>query len=403
MLKTIHNGLTPRTGKIKICFLVTHPIQYLSPLFSFINKNYNIEVSAIYQSNCSIVNSVDKEFGRPTFWGRPLLDGYKYFFLPSIGSASSVSIFSPINYGLLKTIRKIKPEILVIVGYSRPFHLWSAIIARLLGIKVYFRDDANLISVVRTAKNIKFKRLFFRFVLLFANGFLSVGSANTDYYLSHGVPCEKIKYMPWAIDNEHFMATASSANRDKIRTELGIGNDSILFSFVGKLSYRKGVETLINAFQKLSGSTRIDIHLAFVGDGELRGIVEHAASNNMNIHYMGFKDQVELTFWYACIDVLVLPSNNRETWGLVVNEAGISGKPVIVSDAVGCWPDLVENGATGFVFKSGDVEDLVRVMNEISSDKQRLSRMGEVLHALVEKGYSFDVDARALLELVPRQ
>lgn len=403
MLKTAYNGSTSRTGKIKICFLVTHPIQYLSPLFSFMNKNYNTEVSAIYQSNCSIVNAIDKEFGRPVNWGRPLLEGYNHIFLPAIGSVAKVSFFSPFNYGLLKAIRKIKPEILIIVGYSRPFHLWSAIIARLLGVKVYFRDDANLISVVRTARNIKLKKLYFRLVLMIANGFLSVGSANTDYYSSHGVPRDKIKSMPWAIDNDYFMMTAHSAERHKMRAGLGLSNDSILFSFVGKLSHRKGVETLIKAFNNLCDSVNSDTHLAFVGDGELRWIVEHAVSNNMKIHYMGFKDQVELALWYACIDVLVLPSNNRETWGLVVNEAGITSKPVIVSDAVGCWPDLVVNGVTGFVFKTGDVEDLARVMDEISSDKQRLSRMGEALHDLVQKEYSFDVDARALLELAPQQ
>jgi hypothetical protein len=153
VLQTLRSESASKVGKTKISFLLTHPIQYLSPLFSFMNKNCNAEVSAIYQSNCSVVNAIDKEFGRPVNWGRPLLGGYKHIFLPAIGSVAKVSFFSPFNYGLLKAIRKIKPEILIIVGYSRPFHLWAALIARLLGVKVYFRDDANLISVVRTTKN----------------------------------------------------------------------------------------------------------------------------------------------------------------------------------------------------------------------------------------------------------
>jgi glycosyltransferase involved in cell wall biosynthesis len=398
VLKTVHTGSVSRIEKVKICFLLTHPIQYLSPLFSFVNKNYNAEVSAIYQSNCSIVGAVDKEFGRSVDWGRPLLEGYKYIFLPAVGSVAKFSLFLPFNYGLIKAIRKVEPEILIITGYSRPFHLWSAIVARLLGVKVYFRDDANLISVVRTTKNIELKKLYFRLLLTFVNGFLSVGMANTDYYLSHCVPRDKIKSMPWAIDNEYFMATASLANRHVMRTALGLTNNSILFSFVGKLSHGKGVETLIKAFDVVSIGAESDIHLAFVGDGELRGVVEHAASNNKKIHYAGFKDQIELALWYACIDVLVLPSNS-ETWGLVINEAGVTGKPVIVSDAVGCWPDLVVNGVTGFVFKTGDVEDLARVMNEISSDKEKLSKMGEALQDLVLQGYNFNVDACALLKL----
>ena len=152
----------------------------------------------------------------------------------------------------------------------------------------------------------------------------------------------------------------------------------------------------------LTDTCEFDIHLAFVGDGELRELVERATINNGRIHYMGFKDQVELALWYACIDALVLPSLRNETWGLVVNEAGIAGKPAIVSDTVGCWPDLIMNGVTGFVFKGGDADGLARFMREMSSDKTKLAQMGEAMQALVRQKYSFDADARALLEVASK-
>ena len=335
-------------------------------------------------------------------WGRPLLEGYKYFFLPAIGSVANVSCCLPFNYGLVKLLRIYKPRIIIITLYGRPFHLWAAFVARVLGIKVYFRDDANMISKARTARNIKLKRLYFRLLLSIANGVLSVGKANTDYYLAHGVHPDKIKSMPWAVDNDYFMTAASSANRHEMRAEMGLTEDSILFSFVGKLSHRKGVELLIEAFNMLTDTCEFDIHLAFVGDGELRELVERATINNGRIHYMGFKDQVELALWYACIDALVLPSLRNETWGLVVNEAGIAGKPAIVSDTVGCWPDLIMNGVTGFVFKGGDADGLARFMREMSSDKTKLAQMGEAMQALVRQKYSFDADARALLEVASK-
>jgi len=48
--------------------------------------------------------------------------------------------------------------------------------------------------------------------------------------------------------------------------------------------------------------------------------------------------------------MLILPSLSGETWGLVVNEALYHGLPCVVSDRVGCAPDLIQTGITGEVF-----------------------------------------------------
>jgi glycosyltransferase involved in cell wall biosynthesis len=68
--------------------------------------------------------------------------------------------------------------------------------------------------------------------------------------------------------------------------------------------------------------------------------------------------------------MLVLPSLRSETWGLVVNEALHHGIPCVVSDAVGCAPDLIEEGQTGAIAKSGSPESLaaaiVRMAGQLS-------------------------------------
>jgi glycosyltransferase involved in cell wall biosynthesis len=63
-------------------------------------------------------------------------------------------------------------------------------------------------------------------------------------------------------------------------------------------------------------------------------------------------------------DALVLPSE-RETWGLAVNEAMTFGVPAIVSDTVGCAPDLVVPGVTGAVFKSGNAGALSTAIESV--------------------------------------
>jgi len=75
-------------------------------------------------------------------------------------------------------------------------------------------------------------------------------------------------------------------------------------------------------------------------------------------------------------DALVLPSDGGETWGLVVNEAMACARPCIVSDKVGCGPDLVIPGKTGVIFPLGDINALAISMVELAANPERLSSMG---------------------------
>jgi len=78
--------------------------------------------------------------------------------------------------------------------------------------------------------------------------------------------------------------------------------------------------------------------------------------------FHGFVNQSEMPAVYAASDVMVLPSDGLETWGLAVNEAMACGVPAVVSDAVGCGPDLVEQGVTGAIFPLGDIAAFARAL-----------------------------------------
>ena len=60
-----------------------------------------------------------------------------------------------------------------------------------------------------------------------------------------------------------------------------------------------------------------------------------------------------------------------------MNEAMACGIPAIVSDAVGCAPDLIEDGVTGYIFPCGDIESLAGRMAELAADKNKLKDMGK--------------------------
>ena len=104
---------------------------------------------------------------------------------------------------------------------------------------------------------------------------------------------------------------------------------------------------------------------------------EFAAANNVeSLQFLGFQDRNSIPKFYAMADVLVLPSQ-KETWGMVVNEAMCFSLPVIVSDQVGAGKDLVNDDYNGFVFPDGDLHGLTDSLNRfLGKSEQERVEMG---------------------------
>ena len=96
-----------------------------------------------------------------------------------------------------------------------------------------------------------------------------------------------------------------------------------------------------------------------------------------SVFFVPFLNQTEIPTAYAAGDVLVLPSfGSGETWGLVVNEAMNLGTPAIVSDHVGCGPDLVIPGETGWVFEAGGLFSPYASLAKTAGGSGHLGEMG---------------------------
>jgi glycosyltransferase involved in cell wall biosynthesis len=147
----------------------------------------------------------------------------------------------------------------------------------------------------------------------------------------------------------------------------------------------------------------IDARAVFIGDGEERAaIIARAAAAGIGdaTSITGFVNQAELPAWYAAADALVLPSDSRETWGLVVNEAMAAGVPVVVSDAAGCSVDLVREGENGYTYPCGDVPALADRLAAIATlDHDRRLALGSESRRIVAR-FGIDVAATATASAV---
>lgn len=191
-----------------------------------------------------------------------------------------------------------------------------------------------------------------------------------DIYLSK---LDKInKCESYTVYNGLDLAKIKSLSNKKIDNRL-INQKYILM--VARLDYGKDYDTLIKALYKLQDFDE-DLHLVICGDGvRKQELVKLASSLKLQnkVHFLGAIENPYI--WMKNCQAFVL-STEREGFGIVIVEAIAVQAPVIVSDIPPCI-EAIDYGKCGFIFKLGNVDDLVEKIkylfnrtNDLSSVKQ---------------------------------
>src|SRR5277367_5548307 len=92
-------------NKVRLAYLVSHPIQYQAPLLRRIAQEPDIDLTVFFGSDFSVRGYKDEGFGVGVKWDVPLLEGYEYEFLPVLRDKATVSITSPMNRGIASRLR----------------------------------------------------------------------------------------------------------------------------------------------------------------------------------------------------------------------------------------------------------------------------------------------------------
>ena len=167
--------------------------------------------------------------------------------------------------------------------------------------------------------------------------------------------------------------------------------------FAGKLQSKKNPDLLLAAFATLHSGA----HLVFVGNGDREAILRERAAGYDNVHFLPFQNQSVMPAVYRLGDVFVLPSQGpEETWGLALNEAMASARPVIASSRVGGARDLIRFNVDGWTFSSGDQQELGAVLREaVGRGRAGLASMGTAARVR-SAGWSTEVSARRIADAV---
>jgi len=174
------------------------------------------------------------------------------------------------------------------------------------------------------------------------------------------------------IDTDFFKRDGSLINEAKrIRYDHGIGDDEIVFSFVGRIVKDKGIGELIAAFTSLLKSNE-RIRLLLIGPFErdldpLSEADEAFLHNNRNVVLAGFQRDVRP--WLMASDVFVFPSY-REGFPNVVMQACCLEIPCIVSDINGC-NEIIEHDVNGLIVPAKNVDRIRGAMLLLMTDKEK--------------------------------
>lgn len=364
----------------KILYLLSHPIQYQSPLIESISKDKLIDLEVIYYSDYSIRKYFDKEFGKKIRFDVPLLKGYKYSY-----------IFKKHNKNLFLFLIKIilifkkkKPNFLWIHGYDTFYKIITIFLAKFFNCKVLLRGESNLLKNNKINLYVFTRKIFFYFLDFFVNTYMAIGKKNKEFYEKF-VDANKISLFPYVVNNNFFKKRIlSKKSKIKLLKKLNIKKKSIVFIYTGKIIKKKNLHFLLEAFSNVINKYR-NIYLLIVGDGEERSFLQKKFNNySESIKFLGFVNQKEISNFYSISNIFVMPSN-YEPWGLSVNEAMIFKNALLLSSNIGSAYDLLKNNKNGYFFKNNCSRNLEKGIIKLISNKTRLTRMQEESKKIISK------------------
>ena len=200
-------------------------------------------------------------------------------------------------------------------------------------------------------------------------------------FIEGGIPAEKIVVKP-----------------NFVYPDPGVGDGMGGYAlFVGRLSPEKGIETLLQAWNRLRGK----VPLKIVGNGPLAPSVAEFAKRVPGVEWLGQKGPAEVSALMGRAAFLVFPSEWYEPFGRVAIEAFAKGTPVVATE-IGAIAEVVDDTRTGLHFRPGDPEDLVEKVEWLLTHPSDLAHMRKEVRAEYEAKYTAERNYQILMKIYER-
>ena len=286
---------------------------------------------------------------------------------------------------LAKKIMETRPDVVI----TDAFNHWTLPVLNLRR-KHHFKHIVCYERTAHTERNAPWlKRKFIKFVGRWIDAIHYNGILCHDFLRQLGYPEYKLKPGNMTVNVDHLSEACrnvTSQEQTALRTSLNIGQDDLLFLFIGRLIPLKGLKEFLHGWQAwCTKQPNACVKFLLVGEGsqenELKTMCQERGLSN--VIFAGASKYEDIPKYLSISNIFVIPTVD-DNWSLVVPEAMSCGKPILSSCYNGCWPELVHQGENGWVFDPLDVNDIQQTLEEAFARRDEWPRLGECSKQLIK-------------------
>jgi glycosyltransferase involved in cell wall biosynthesis len=203
--------------------------------------------------------------------------------------------------------------------------------------------------------------------------------ATADHYRrTRAAGSTPVRVVPNGVDESRVSRGSGAA----LRRDVGADSRDVIFALIGRVNRSKGHSLFLDAAESFITESTNNAYFLIVGDSfagqeHLSDSVDRRieSSGKLRGRAIRLPHMADVATVYAASDVIVVPSVEPESFGLVAVEAMAAGLPVIAS-RIGALPEVVDDQRTGILVEPGCAASLLAAMEDLSSSPARRSAMG---------------------------
>jgi glycosyltransferase involved in cell wall biosynthesis len=197
-----------------------------------------------------------------------------------------------------------------------------------------------------------------------------------------------IRVIPNGVDEARLRKSPDTS----LRSLVGAGPGETVFTLVGRVNRLKGHSVFFEAAERLAAEFEqarfLVVGDSFAGQERLSEEVDRRieSSESLRGRAVRLPHVARVGYVYKASDVVVVPSTEPESFGLVAAEAMAAGLPVIAS-RIGALPEVVDDGQTGMLVDPGDATSLLEAMRKLGFSPSLRAEMGRAGRTRFERHY----------------
>lgn len=171
--------------------------------------------------------------------------------------------------------------------------------------------------------------------------------------------------------------------------------------WVGRMIHWKHAELAIELAKKLKHNS-IPFQMKLIGDGPMaESLSEEVKKSELqeNVHFLGVLNTEQTRLEMERSQIMISTSDHNEGWGAVINEGMTSGCAMVASHLMGSVPYLIKDGINGYVFESGNLDDLYFKVKTLLEDRDLCDKYAKNAYSTISEKWNGKVAAERLAEL----